>query len=556
MSEPESDDEGSEQSAEPDGNDASPRLPREVILGPRTDGTALSSADPLRSAPDQAGSDLAKTTTASTSRPAPPQATSTRARTNKRSGIASAPTTANGTVDDRVSGRTTRSTRTPLLGLLGILALAAAGVFAYRMIGETEPDRTAEQAVADFLEALNRQDTIGAAETLIPHERDVLLTHSEDVLGQFQRLQVFGDVNLSRVGGTEVSVDNRQLNYETEELSDRVHRVVLTGSGLSFTGRGDQVAIGRLLTGSFGSTTNTVLADEVFTGGIEIMTERHEDRFHVSLLRTFAEVLRNYNGWPEPTYDSVIEPIGGSDPEDVVRQALRALEAGDLEKLVAMADPESGAVFYDLVPTWWTHSPQVKDFHGAADIEINAMSFTTTGNGDKREVRLTDFDYTHTPLGGDLFLREPTRIRTIFDGDCYRFEGDPGFPNARSGPIEERREGWLTGGICRTDLTNARREASLFAPFGGRGASAEAVTVVERNGRWFIHPTESVVAHWLDYVSGLRPMETDIRFDDGEGHWTVITGLGFRAFVIPLPGTEARGFADDSFLLEQLGVRN
>jgi len=442
----------------------------------------------------------------------------------------------------------------PLLVGFGVVAMALAAWFGFNSISDPAVDRSSEEAAEAFLTALSNQDTIGAAETLVPTERDVLIEFGPQVLDELQRLEVFGDVNLSNVQGTDLTTDIDQLTFTSETLSPDTHRVVVTGPGLTFSGNGADVPTGSAFEGIAGATTDSDIIGDVFTGGLELMALRVDNRFSISLTHTFAEVLRNFNRWPEPSFDNTIEPLGGDSPEDAVRRALRGVEAGDLEAIISMADPIAGAVFYDYAPAWWTHSPQVKDFSEQAGWTINEMSFVATGTGGRRTVAFASFDYDGRsaifPRALDAFNRPIPDVRRTFDGECFYFDGDPGFsPTNGEGPVEARRREVMEAGICLDALEEVghRPGAMSLTSFLTPSAAADSVEVVEREGRWFIHPTASILTHWLDYAVNLAPLpdadDQQFGFPSTQS-FRLINSLATMPLTNVLPDADAVSYAD------------
>ena len=231
--------------------------------------------------------------------------------------------------------------------------MATGGGFAFASLNdgnETGYDTPQEAAMA-FVESLEGSDAIGAAETLVPHERNLIVDKAPEILDELERLGAFSNADLNDVGGVEVDVAEAQLTYSDEPLTTGVSLVRVQGSGLNVTSVSGRVPFGEATDAiEWPGTESFDVAGEVFNQGVELVTVETDARWHVSLLYTGAETIRSQADWGRLDAGTAIEPMGAESPEAAVRTALGALEEGDFRALVSVSDPVGAAVLYDYVP--------------------------------------------------------------------------------------------------------------------------------------------------------------------------------------------------------------
>jgi hypothetical protein len=432
------------------------------------------------------------------------------------------------------------------LGALTALAVLSAGTFA--AVALTRPDGAGspEAAVESLFEALGNEDAIGVMESLPPGERDVLLEPMVATVGELQRLGLLSSFTLDDVPGTDIAVDG--LTVESTPLGDGVATVRVTGGTITGTVIPDQVPIGQRLKDlgqRSGTQTVTVepgsSTESLADAGIEMVAIEEDGGWHVSLFYTMAEAIRGDDSAP-PAFGQGFTPIGADTPEGAVRQMVQAGLDLDLAAVIGNLPPDEMRVLYDYGPMFKADADAAAAEVGDVGITLNRLDLRADGDGDTRRVSVTGLDVS----GGD----DESSGRFTYDGSCMVVEAtgtdlgnvpqvDGGYPGGSGGgrrrdddqaePSTQRIE---VCGDGRTTMTVDGEEVDVEEMTGGLDpslfnsnvAAVPAITVVERDGRWYVSPTRTMFDVMLTALRGIEGADIDQFFESMDSFLT--GGLG------------------------------
>lgn len=368
---------------------------------------------------------------------------------------------------------------------LALVLLVSTLVVAFVAANTNDGASTPEGAVHALFAAIADRDVIGVVEALPPGERHAIGESLPSLAEQLRRLGFVADVSLEDVGGA-VSADG--LTLSTREFSGEVVRVDVTGGVLRASwppGNEPITALGRSLLDELGlnlAAPGEELLVDFADEPLHLMTVKEAGGWHVSLFFTIAESLRREADAPEPWWGRGPAAIGADTADAAVRDLFKAASEPDPGRAQSIAYPDEMRAFYDYAPLFLPESRRAaleayedeRFFFGFSELVLEM-----DGTGHQRTIRVTRFDGS---FGDDV---EQVRVR--YDGSCASFEF------RRSGDevhVERRCDGDLAPA---SDLARDSAWYPLFA-WTQLGRVFPTFIVQERNGRWFVSPTRSVLA--------------------------------------------------------------
>ena len=324
-------------------------------------------------------------------------------------------------------------------------------------------------------------------ETLVPSERDLVLDHLDPILAELQRLDVAGtEADTRDVSGLDFTADPDSLRIQESPLTDSVTRVRILDGDLGFDANFDALPVGSAVRdnseGPLEDPDPVDLLVDVLGGQADVVTVKGSDGWHVSVFYTLAEYLRAAEELPSAGLGDGPEPIGAESPEALISAVIDRTAAGDFARLLTLADPVEGAVLYDYWPVFepeWADSMATVLADGPW-ADVRSYQTAVTGDGSERVVSLTEWDYAY--ISGTAGDEGP---RSSFDGDCFVTSDGvvADGPDSGAGPPIE---GCLGGTI--------ELDGEMVMPM--RSGLAE-ISVVERDGRWFVRPGATLIESWL-----------------------------------------------------------
>ena len=373
-----------------------------------------------------------------------------------------------------------------IVGLvIGIAALIGAAVFAAFAVGGDEG--SPESAVNKLIDAVNREDVLGAMEALPPGERDSLKGSVSDLSGQLERLEILSsDFDLSGLKG--IVLDISDAKFSSQKLSDDVAMVSVVGGRARSSVDPAKLPLGdfvRKLAGD--ALTNakpTSDTEEIKASDpTRLATIKEDSHWYVSLWYSVAEAARRDAGARAPDFGHGIPANGASSPEQAVDGFLRAGAALDLRQLIELLPPDEMRALHDYAPLFLDDAQgAINEFKQRVQVSIDDLGLSADRSGDRALVKITKFGFT-AKFPSD-FLGDSGGTATLsYGGGCITFSA-PG--------QAQRRE-------CGADKAKALPFLAPFANLAGQVPKLNLAhpdagfVAVERNGRWFVSPTRTLL---------------------------------------------------------------
>jgi hypothetical protein len=366
-----------------------------------------------------------------------------------------------------------------LIAATGVAVLAGVGMLAVTaMFGSGGAD-SPEAAVKQLADAVSHEDPLAAVDVLSPSEVRTLHETVQDISQRAADLKII-DRASAPLAGVDLSVDGLQMT--TTDLADGYAKVTITGGTISASTHRE--ALSKLLQDATrdaeGGASDKANLARLSGSDLPtfVITVRHDGRWYVSPIYTAFEYAREANDGPPAEFGSAdASKLGADTPEHAIEDALRAAEAGDWDRLMALAPPSELPV-YDYRA--WIGREATAD---RPDFTIDRMTTTADVNGDHGVVKLeaagtfgSDGDRQTWQVGGSC-PSPGNYMRFSFDSSEWR--------NTETGPD-----------VCLAgDLGQAVPFGLLYAePTPESAASGPvSVRVVRESGRWFVSPVGTVL---------------------------------------------------------------
>jgi hypothetical protein len=340
------------------------------------------------------------------------------------------------------------------VGTLGISSLLSGG-------GASSP----EEAVRRLVDAIEAEDPLAAVDVLAPAEVRGLRDAVEATARRAQELSLVNDAASPLAG---VDLDVVDLDLSSEELAPGFAKVTLQAARIDAQARPDEMSelAGQAWRGwaedDDGVWSETYDAADLRTDVQPfVIAVREGGGWYVSPAYTALEWIRVVNDLPPADFGSGVEAAGGADtPEAAVEGALDALAANDWDRLWGYAAP-SELPLYD-------YRDALRELIGDSrvDVTVDELSAQAEVDGDVALVTVTGSG-TYSDGG-----------RWTADAECVRFVGRVA-PAADDGCPELEP-------AYAFDLVGRNDDGTVTAVASG------PVTVVQRDGRWYLSPIATV----------------------------------------------------------------
>ena len=399
-----------------------------------------------------------------------------------------------------VTGRATR--RAPLgswrrlTALVGVVGLLGSGAFAVKQFAAPSSN-TPTQAVQQFLSALGTGDAIGAIETLAPGERDLMVDTAVPLVEELKRLDIIDSKNDLR------KLDSAGIKFIGQAFAEQVVRedittVQMTGGSVTMSADPSKI-LGGVVKQFSDSLPANQSKSEPFKEG-SLTTIKRDGRWYVSLQYSIAEAARRSSGKPMPTLAESIAAVGTSTPEAAVEQMLQRVGALDLRGAIALMDPDEMQVLQDYGPLFLPELEKER---------IDAKKFFTL-TFPKLELQSKQVDgrtvVSITKLSADLLITaDGFKGHMIVDGDCL----DVTYQGKRSKQCGDDIKKIFTDlsdspeAAAQAEKLWTQRNRRLFSD----PASAGAVTVTQRDGKWFVSPLRTTFGSLLTSLRKVKPQD-------------------------------------------------
>lgn len=381
------------------------------------------------------------------------------------------------------------------LGLVGALvAVAGLGGFAVKT-ALTEPagPQSPEAAVDAFFVALDNEDLIGMAETLLPSERESLIDPSLAIVEEIERLEIFGaGIEIDTMGTFEVVVTG--VVAESKPLADGFAMVSADTGTVAITGGSDDLPV----VASFLELTNqdpeaaiTETAD-LAQDPFEMVAVEHDGSWYLSLAYSAAEAIRSDHTAPLPIFGSGPIPVGGSSPEAAIENLMNEMVQGDLEGMLTQLDPEEMRALYDYSPLFVPDAQEMIDT-GLAGFRAEGAEWSITNialHSEERNGR------TVVVLDAmDLEFSMPgTQASASFADGCTTIQAS----GDAFGDVDET--------LCQDDPPSGY-DFDYMAELGLSHIEVPefGTTVVERDGSWYVSVVPTALYSGIDLLRVLEP---------------------------------------------------
>lgn len=377
--------------------------------------------------------------------------------------------------------------------IVGVVLLVGGTLFAVTQVGSSGPG-SAEDAVADLIEAASNEDILGLMAAIDPRERDVMRQPIEDMFSELERLEVVDDsFELTGVAGVDLEFEG--VTYRTEEIRDGLARVYFTGGTLTSSFNTDELPIGAFVQDTLDrfeadisgmqetETSSLTEGEEAF-----LVARDTGDGWRVSIGYSIAEAARVDGGLPFPSAALAIEAIGADSPEAAVEGMVTAITDLDVRGMLGRLSPAEFAALHEYAGLF------IEDAEAAMsevppdfDFSIDELEFRSETSGNRAIVFIDGFR-----LSVDI---EGSALQVGFSDGCFSIEGDLEDLGVDLGELESP--------ICTDDLEETYQESMLdFEDVAGFDLPAFpelevptiGITTMKVDGQWYVAP----VATYLD----------------------------------------------------------
>lgn len=421
-----------------------------------------------------------------------------------------------------VDSPTPRRSRGKVIGAVaGVGALVAAGTFAVVSIAGNDGDGGASSPEAvglQLFEALGNEDALGVIDLLLPGERETFRQPVIDLFDNLRRIEVIDpSASLGKVGGLDFEFSDIQVNTESTGADDVV-KVVVDGSVTSSVD-GAKVPIGSLLVdevfdGDRPDMTMESQTDEV--GGSTFAAVERDGRWYLSLFYSVAESARADGDVP----DRGVEADGADSPDGAVDQLLSALEAQDLEGVIATLDPTEAEALQRYAPLFLDEAQQaLRD----AEItwSITDRVYSVEGSGSRRHVGIDSLTFQASSA-----LAESSVALTYADG-CTTIDIDGETEQTCEGVGDQLGSQIGDAGIADEEATQNLADA-LERAF--EGYSPQGIAVHEVDGQWYVSPIRSGFDFYNGILATLDKQEIVDIIDAGGAFFDSLDVFGSDSF--------------------------
>jgi hypothetical protein len=416
--------------------------------------------------------------------------------------------------------RTTTVSRGANRGLLavGLVAMLGGIGFAVVNLASSGGSDSPEAAVSGMLDSLNDEDVIGVLESLRPAERDALRGPIEESVSELERLDLLADVDLTGLQGVDLELEGYQLL--TTELGDGVAAVTVTGGTISGAATPQELPIGGTLRQILEEDLEVEIPEgtEQSTedlGEFQLVAVQDGGSWYVSPGYSIAEWARQAADAPLPLFDGSVAPVGGESPEETVRALAQAAVDLDAEAAITQLDPEEMAALYDYAPLFLDDADEAAaEAMDEAEVSLELTDLAVEDGPDGTwRVLIRGFDLSVVYEGE----YDEGSYAVSFDGECFTYEMESTYhyddyydeDGYGEGSPDESETETDEGEWCEGQPMLDEDGEEIVMPSLDTAFDQLAVVTVERDGRWYVAPTRSVLSVIPTALSGVEPADID-----------------------------------------------
>jgi hypothetical protein len=375
---------------------------------------------------------------------------------------------------EEISGRD-RKARRPYMSLVaaaGVTSLLLVGMLAISAIVGNGGASSPEAAVRQLADAMSHEDPLAAADVLAPNEVRSLHGSLSAAAKKAQELALV-DAASAPLTGVDFSVDN--LSLTTTTLGDGYAKVTVDGGSLSAsTSKAKFSALMQKVLREGGDNSAqidlaTMLQDRSLPSFV--VAVKDGGSWYVSAAYTALEYFREYNNLPAADFGSGAQAaatLGADSPDAAVQEAMRALQAADWNRLMALAPPDEIPV-YDYRAAIAQYATEQS---ASTNFTIASMTTSSRVDGDTAKVTLTASGSTDS---GNWSIAN----------NCFK-----------SASSSQDFAGFSPYG-------DGCEPAAYVTIFAGANVTVDGISVVQEHGRWFVSPIHTaldLVDHYIQTV--------------------------------------------------------
>ncbi len=416
---------------------------------------------------------------------------------------------------------------------VGLLAAAAAvagvGALAVRTaLSEPAGPQSPEEAVTQLFEALGNEDVLGMTEVMLPSERESLVEPGLAIFTELQRLEVLdAEADLGQMPYFDITIEGLELT--STPVTDGLTMVETTGGMISASGSGAVPLADR-----FDLDTEAWTEEPTPMGEdpLKMAVVEEDGSWYVSLWYSGAEAARTDAGEAGlPVIGGGPTPVGAESPEAVVEALIENMAALDAEGVLTLLDPEEARILYDYSNLYLPElESSIDEFKADAEAEgatwsVEAVETESAEVNGRTVVALTSIEVAMS--GPDLDMQ------MTLAGDCVT--------TVASGVTEE---------FCPEDVEELG--FGLFGGLVGTDSWKAELTVVERNGRWYVSLIPSMLYRVNDVLVEMEPADIDAMIDgfDELVNSALDLGMGFGGTGL---GATGFGLEEETTEFESVG---
>ncbi|HEY5170929.1 MAG TPA: hypothetical protein VIK54_04295 [Acidimicrobiia bacterium] len=359
-----------------------------------------------------------------------------------------------------------------MIAAAGVAALVLVGAFAVSAVVGSGGAGSAAGAVRRLADAVSHEDPLAAADVLAPDEVRSLHGTLDAAANKARELQLVQTAS-APLAGVDFNIDG--LHLSTQSLGDGYAKVTVDAGSFNASTHKAQFSalMQKVLRDTHDNSSQTDLAKLASNQNLPtfVVTVRRGGRWYVSAAYTVLEYVRESNHLPAGDFGSgerAISSLGADSPDAAVQDSMRALQREDWSKLMEMVSPSEIPVYdYRDALTTLANRNQAQSDRSASGFTIDSMSTTSAVNGGTAKVTLKASGTTDSG-------------KWSLDGGCFSAPGET---------VSVSCGGESVLGIA--GLTS-----------GGVDQGSQ-ITVVERDGRWFMSPVGTVLDVVDHFISQL-----------------------------------------------------
>ncbi len=403
------------------------------------------------------------------------------------------------------------------LGVMAIGLVAAGGFAARAALAPPAGPSSSDEAITQFFAALDNDDLVGMAELVHPAERESIADPMFTMLEHVQRLEIVAAEGTDPEAVTFTDTQVEGLTYTIEETGARLHYVTTTGG--TVTTPNDSSMPGGALFDRFDidfpevdSGTSVVdLGDDP----VKMAVVEDDGSWYVSLWYSVAEDTRRNEGMLFSELGSGPAPVGAASPDAVMEDMMQAMSDLNPRGVLTLLDPREAAVLYDYSSLYLSDIDDAMD-EARAEADAEGISWTLDAvDFDAKEVNGRQV-VTLSTMAMSIEYEQDGQSETasveLVDGCTIvtvASETTDSCEQAQATQTEEFEQ-LSQQGLDILGLSDVTLNA-----FEKLGNVETGLTVIERDGRWYLSLVPTALEAVNDHLAVLEPedlvaMGTDI----------------------------------------------